>query len=173
MKTRRLAQTSLSHRAAVLTGAVLLLATQPVLAEVKVSGTQEAVRVSASEATTEEIFAALSKQFDFRYRFSASIGKRFTGEFRGSLRRVLTSFLEGSDYVLSHSKSGGLTIITFATDVSFSPGVPSHPPGRVPVLPLPDQQIGEGGMLATKPPENPREKGGPRRRTLNPEAPGG
>src|SRR5258708_24117716 len=87
-------------QAAVLLGAALAIAPTPVLAEMQVRGSLDAVRIEARDAPVEEILAALSRAFGMHYQLSTNLDKRLTGTYVGSLRRGVTRILVGYNFIL-------------------------------------------------------------------------
>src|SRR5229473_8486875 len=77
-------------RAAILLGAALAIAPTPVLAEMQVRGSPDAVRIEARDTPVEEILAALNRAFGMHYQLSVNLDKRLSGTYVGSLRRVVT-----------------------------------------------------------------------------------
>jgi hypothetical protein len=101
-------------RIAVLLGAGLAVAPAPVLAEMQVSGTPEAVRVEAGDALLEEILAALNSAFGVHYRLSVNLDKRLSGTYEGSLPEVLKGILNGYNFVL-YTDNGALAVTVAGT----------------------------------------------------------
>ena len=77
-------------RAAILLGAALAIAPTPVLAEMQVRGSPEAVRIEARDTPVEEILAALSRAFGRHHELPASLDMRLSGTYTGSLSRMVT-----------------------------------------------------------------------------------
>lgn len=90
--------------------ATFLLLWQPhARAEVVMTGTPEAVRLEANQASLREILAALENSYGVRYRASIDLDRPITGTFSGSLARVIAHLLDGYDYVVKVS-SGSVEI---------------------------------------------------------------
>src|SRR5258708_20462218 len=87
-------------RAAILLGAALAIAPTPVLAEMQVRGSPEAVRIEARDTPVEEILAALSRAFGMHYQLLANLDKRVSGTFVAPLPPVLTRILVGYNFIL-------------------------------------------------------------------------
>ena len=85
---------------------VAFLHAKPVCAEAHVSGKPDAVRVDAHDAAVDEVMAVLGKSFGLRYRSPASLSRRITGTFEGSLQQVVTRLLSGYDFVMKTDPSG-------------------------------------------------------------------
>jgi hypothetical protein len=73
------------------------LAASAAFADAQVRGTPEAVVVEAKNTSVEEVLKALSA-FDVHYRSSANLQTRLTGNYEGSLQRVMKRVLEGYSY---------------------------------------------------------------------------
>ena len=74
--------------------------TQPVRAEVRISGQMDALKVEAREASVEEVLAALRASVNLQYRTSDALNRVMTGTYNGSLQRVVARLLEGRNYVM-------------------------------------------------------------------------
>jgi hypothetical protein len=98
--------------AALLLGGVLATATTPALAETRVRGSPEAVRIEARDASVAEILSALSSAFNLHYRSSANLDKRLSGIYAGPLSRVLARILDGHNFVLkTDNRSIAVTVL--------------------------------------------------------------
>jgi hypothetical protein len=104
----------LCMRAATLLGAALAIAPTPVLAEMQVRGSPEAVRIEARDTPVEEILAALSRAFGMHYDLSAKLDKRVSGTYVGPLPRVLTRILDGYNFILK-SDNGNIVVTVVGT----------------------------------------------------------
>jgi len=120
----------------------------PAQAEARVAGTPDAVQIEASDATVEEVLAALSEAFDLHYQTSADLHRPVSGSYAGPLRQVVSRLLKGYDFVMETSPAGVLVAVygsgANANNSSFAPGAVSRPSG---VLPPPQglaAQQGEG-----------------------------
>ncbi|MEA2930298.1 MAG: hypothetical protein QOG38_2726 [Hyphomicrobiales bacterium] len=82
---------------------VLLLATQPGRAEVLLEGNAAAVRLEATQATVDEILAALGRTYNVRYRTTLALDRAITGTYSGPLAQVIARVLAGYDYVARSS----------------------------------------------------------------------
>jgi hypothetical protein len=83
-----------------------LLHAKPACAEAHVSGNPDAVRVDARDAAVDEVMAMLGENFGLQYRSPASLNRRITGTFEGSLQQVVTRLLSGYDFVMKTDPSG-------------------------------------------------------------------
>jgi hypothetical protein len=95
--------------APLLVTAILLAAlfhAQSVRAEARISGEPDAVWVEARDASVDEVMAALVASFDLRYRSPASLTRRVTGTYEGSLQQVVGRLLDGYNFVLRTGSEG-------------------------------------------------------------------
>ncbi len=81
---------------------------QSASAEVRVSGTSNAVNVETQGATLDETLRALQSSFKFRYQ-GAALPDPISGTYSGPLRNVIAHLLAGHDYIL-HTSSGELIV---------------------------------------------------------------
>jgi hypothetical protein len=151
-------------RIAVLLGAGLVVAPAPVLAEMQVSGTPEAVRVEAGDAPLEKILAALNRAFGVRYQLSVNLDKRLSGTYEGSLPEVLKGILNGYNFVL-YTDNGALAVSVAGTaNAPASQGRPASSSTQVvrqpsPVAPSAQASVSSSGVgaVARKGPSSPLE----------------
>ena len=129
MTRGRFAKTTFRRRLAlcarVLLAAVLIALILPhsARAEVRVSGTAEAVRIEARDATVADVLAALNAGLGLQFRSSAPLERRVSGTFAGSLRRVLARVLEGYDFVLKERAGTPEVVIVGAAKTGESHAV--------------------------------------------------
>ena len=98
--------------AAIALGVALATAPTAALAEAQVRGSPEAVIIEARNTSVEEILKALSGAFDMHYRSSANLQMRLTGNYEGSLRRVMKRVLDGYSYFAKIGDGGiDLTVL--------------------------------------------------------------
>jgi hypothetical protein len=71
-----------------------------VRAEVRISGNRDAVRIEARDAPVEEVLSALNTRFGLRYRSAGSLERRVSGNYEGSLRRLVKKLLQGCDFFM-------------------------------------------------------------------------
>jgi hypothetical protein len=76
------------------------------LAETQVRGTPQATVVEAQNATVEEILAALTGTFKVRFRSAATLDKRLTGTYAGTLQQAVSRILKGYDFVVKSGPAG-------------------------------------------------------------------
>src|SRR5216684_271704 len=113
-------------RAAILLAAALAVAPTPVLAEMQVRGSPEAVTIEARDTSVEDILAALSRAFDMDYQSSVDLDKRLYGTYVESLSRVLRRILQGYNFVLK-TDNGSIAVTVVGTP--NAPAVNPAPPG--------------------------------------------
>jgi len=129
-------------------GAVIAMAPASALAEVKVSGHPNAVRIEAQTASVDEIFAALRNSFGLRHHSRIKLDGEITGNYEGSLRTVLTRILGRYDFVLK-TVDGAIEIDVLglwrpSDAAAVSPGSPASklsralPASQVKMTKLPD-----------------------------------
>ncbi len=118
--------------------ASLAIATTPALAELRVRGSADAVRIEARDSSVAEILSALSRTFNMHYQSPANLDKRLSGTYTGPLSRVLGRILDGYNFVLkTDNGSIALTVLgppgaTAAVAASSAPRVvrkPAEGPG--------------------------------------------
>ncbi len=80
-------------------------------ADVKVSGDADALRIEASDASLEEVLAALGRNSGLQYHYPANLSHSVSGTFAGSLRQVLSRLLQGYNFVVESSESGTRVVI--------------------------------------------------------------
>jgi len=114
----------------------LIIATHAasVRAEVRVQGPASNVRAEARDATVAEVLAALTTRFGLRIR--GTVGdRRVSGDFSGSLRRVIADVLEGYDYVI-RTQGDGLEVIVMGTSSPNAVLPPVYAPPTAPTSKL-------------------------------------
>ena len=110
-------------------GVALATAPTAALAEAQVRGSPEAVTIEAKNTSVEEILAALGGAFDVHYRSSANLQMRLTGNYEGSLHRVMKRVLDGYSYFV---KTGDGRIDLIVLDAPrTAPSTGASPPFRV------------------------------------------
>jgi hypothetical protein len=95
-------------------------------ADIRVTGSADAVRVEANDATRSEILAALAGRFALSWRGTTD-SRGLTATFEGPLREVVRRVLEGYNYVIN-TRDDGLEVVV----VSPESGVAVPPPRPVP-----------------------------------------
>jgi hypothetical protein len=103
-------------------------------AEVRVSGTGQAVRLETQDATVGEALAALGAKLGLRYSStSLALTRRVSGVYVGSLGHVVSRLLEGNNFVLKTSPHGVEVVAILdsgATAMQSPTAVPSVPLGQ-------------------------------------------
>src|SRR5215813_9409598 len=69
-------------------------------AEVNVTGDSKAVQIEAHDASIEDVMAALGASFGLQYRGTATLDRRITGSYRGTLQYVIRRVLDGYDFIM-------------------------------------------------------------------------
>ena len=129
----RYSSPTLTSRAAIMLGVALAAAPATALADAQVRGSPEAVTIEARNTSVEEILKALSGTFDVHYRSSANLQMQVTGNYEGSLHRVMKRILDGYSYFV---KSGdGRIDITVLDAPRAAPSSGTSTPFRVVGLP--------------------------------------
>src|SRR5258706_9084702 len=138
---RTLGSPNFGMRAAILLGAALAIASTPVLAEIQVRGSPEAVRIEARDTPVEEILAALSRTFGMHYQLLADLDKRVSGTFVGPLPRVLARILDGYNFILkTDNGSIALTVVGTPNAAAVAPASSGPKAVRQPVAAAPAAQ---------------------------------
>jgi hypothetical protein len=75
-------------------------------ADIRISGEPDAVRIEAHDAPVDEVMVALRESFGLHYHSPASLSRRVTGTYEGSLQRVLARLLDGYDFVMKTDSEG-------------------------------------------------------------------
>ena len=91
---------------ALLAVALLACHSLPALAQVKVEGSADAVRIDVTNAPLRDVLAALQTRFGLRYRSNDALDAERTAKLRAPLRRVLARLLEGYDFVIAVTPAG-------------------------------------------------------------------
>jgi hypothetical protein len=137
---------------------------QPVRAEVRVSGQVDALIVETREAPIEEILTALRASFNLQYRTSGALNRVITGTYTGSLQRVVARLLGGYNYVMQ-SSAGGVELTVFGpggAGINASASGRPFEAGRRPlVAPVPPRPSGEQGWNGAAPVRPPRPPAAP------------
>ena len=156
-----LSSPSFRLRAVMGLAAALTVAPTPLLAEARVQGSREAVRIETQNSSIEEVLTALGNAFQLRYRSSANLAKQLSGTYEGSLPRVVARVLEGYDFVLRNN-NGKIEITVLGTRNAASgaalasstttpaKAAPSSPPGTA--VPAPALSTGNERSVPAAPP---------------------
>jgi hypothetical protein len=119
--------------AAIMLGVALATAPTAALSDAQVRGSPEAVTIEAKNTSVEEILTALSSAFDLHYRSSASLERRLTGNYQGSLQRVMKRVLDGYSYFARIGD--GRIDLTVVDAPNTTPATGASPAFRVVALP--------------------------------------
>jgi hypothetical protein len=111
--------------AAILVGGALATATTPALAELRVRGSPEAVRIEARDSSVAEILSALSSAFNMHYQSSANLDKRLSGTYAGPLSRVLTRILDGYNFVVKTDNASMAVMVVGPANTGAAPAASS------------------------------------------------
>ena len=87
------------------------LAAATARADVRVEGSEDAVRVEARDSSVADVLDALGASFDLRYPAAADLDRPVSRTFRGSLSQVISGLLAKYDYVATKAPSGEIEII--------------------------------------------------------------
>jgi hypothetical protein len=99
-------------------------------AGVLVEGTPAAVRVTADQAVVSDVLAAVTGNFNARYRSAIPLDAPAGPAYAGSFAQVIARLLDGYNYVVK--RDGQATeIVVFGRhgEVAIPPPAPSAPPG--------------------------------------------
>jgi len=110
--------------------AVLVSTVQaPALAKTEIEGLSDAVRLSAEDASVNEVLAALSARFNLTYTPAPELNRAVAGVYSGTLQQVLARILDGYDYVANVSVNGiELKVLGRSGSIARPSDVPP-PPG--------------------------------------------
>jgi hypothetical protein len=127
--------------AAIVLGVAVTIAPAPVLAEIQVRGSPEAVTIEARDTSVEQILAALSRAFDMDYQSSVDLDKPLYGTYVGPLSRVLTRILQGYNFVLkTDNGSIAVTVVGMPYARAANPVPTALPPSGDLRAPAPEPQ---------------------------------
>jgi len=101
----------------------------PARAAVIVDGSGDSMRVEARDSSIAEVLEALGATFDPRLRKTANLDKPVSKTFEGSTSQILSSLLDGYDYVATISASGKIEFawISRSSNSSGAPAFLSMP----------------------------------------------
>jgi hypothetical protein len=125
---------------AIALGVALAAAPSAALADAQVRGTPDAVIVEAKNTSVEDVLKALSA-FDVHYRSSVNLQTRLTGNYEGSLQRVMKRVLDGYSYFVKiGDRRIDLTVLDGprtapSADAPVLVRVVAPPPGAAPARP--------------------------------------
>jgi hypothetical protein len=119
-------------------------------AEVQISGETDAVTINASDASLEEIFAALNTNYGLEYNLPENIRRSVSGTYTGSLSLVLLRLLQGYNFAVETSASGtrvriydlsagsgsGISVARSGASELPAASLPPSPAPRLPAAPI-------------------------------------
>jgi hypothetical protein len=126
--------------AAIALGVALGAAPSAALADAQVRGTPDAVTVEATNTSLEDVLKALSA-FDVHYRSSVNLQTRVSGNYEGSLQRVMKRILDGYSYFVKVGDGRIDVTVMDGPRTAPSDGAPAlvrvvaPPPGAAPAQP--------------------------------------
>jgi hypothetical protein len=88
-------------------------------AEVRVSGNENDIALHANNATVAEILSGVQSALHIKILLKGSIPRQITGDYSGSLRRVLSRLMDGTSYIVSSNLDG--LVITVLAQTSSRP----------------------------------------------------
>jgi hypothetical protein len=99
-------------------------------AAVLVEGTPAAVRVTADQAAISDVLAAVTGNFNARYRSAIPLDAPAGPAYAGSFAQVIARLLDGYNYVVKRDEQA-TEIVVFGRhgEVAIPPPAPSAPPG--------------------------------------------
>ena len=107
-----------------------LAALQSAAAEVRISGTPDALKIEAQNATVEDVLRALQTSYSFKFQSANVLTSPAGGVYNGSLSRVVARLLEGQNYVIRNS--GGVVQISIISPNSARRPAASRQPQNQP-----------------------------------------
>jgi hypothetical protein len=83
----------------------LVLSTMPApaSAKIEVEGQSDALRLTAEDASIDEVLTALSAKFNLTYSSEPELDRTVAGAYSGTLQQVMGRILDGYDYVVNVS----------------------------------------------------------------------
>lgn len=119
--------------------AITLLACHnaPALAQIRIDGPADAVRIDVIDAPLHDVLGALQARFGLRYRSNDALDTMRTAKLNAPLRRVVARLLEGYDFVIAVTP-GGIDVLILqqsaATNIAMPRVVSAQAPA--PAVPL-------------------------------------
>src|SRR5215510_13450491 len=112
-------------------------------AEVNVTGDSKAVQIEAQDASIEDVMAALGASFGLQYRGTATLDRRITGSYRGTLQHVIRRVLDGYDFIMKTNVDDiEVTVLTSkAGEDRASAAVPPVPTSEIAPPPAPEHTV--------------------------------
>ena len=113
------------------------------LADAKVVGQPDNVRIDVNDSSVEEVLSALRSAFGLQYRSAVSLDRPLSGVYQGPLGRVLPRVLDGYDFVIKSAPDSVEVVVLkgqgaqAAAPLAPFGAVPVPAPAAVPVAPQP------------------------------------
>jgi hypothetical protein len=92
------------RRAFGLWAALICALALPARAEVHVTGSPAAVRITTNQDAISDVFSALAATFNVRYRAAVPLDAAANASYSGSFIQVVSSLLDGYNYVIKTSR---------------------------------------------------------------------
>src|SRR5262245_31506930 len=80
-------------------------------AATQLTGQQDELKITATNASVREILESLSSKFNLTYRLPPGVSGELTGQYSGTLNQVLARILDGNDYILEISDSAATILV--------------------------------------------------------------
>src|SRR5262249_55221437 len=124
--------------------AVALLAghSLPALAQVKVEGSADAVRIDVANAPLRDVLGALQTRFGLRYRTNDALAAERTVTLRAPLRRVVARLLEGYDFGIA-VRPGGIDVLILQQSAAGTIAIPRTLSAQAPAPTAPGTSSGQ------------------------------
>jgi hypothetical protein len=136
-----------------LVAAFLIGTLVPAAGKTQIEVESGAVRLSAEDATIDEVLSTLSPQLKVTCAPGADLNRTVTGVYSGTLPQILSRVLDGYDYIVKISDNGiVLNVLSRSGSIIRQPASPPHTAAQVPSAP---------------PPQNPRPNSVPGRVSSN------
>jgi len=144
-------------RAASLAVTLVLLGSVPAAAEVRISGTREALRLEGGGASLQEVLEALHRSYGVRYRGAADINRTVTATYAGSLQQVISWLLKGENFIVRSSDGEFDVVILGAEQPVRAAGGPAavqgaasqrQPTAQTASAPSGNWRDGDGNLIA-------------------------
>jgi hypothetical protein len=87
----------------ILIGTLLATTVRPVSAASEVQGDSDNLQLRVDNASTKEALDALSAKFGLIYKLPPDISRTMTGTYSGTIQKVLSRILDGTDYIVTRS----------------------------------------------------------------------
>jgi hypothetical protein len=106
-------------------------------AKIEIEGQSDALRLTAEDASIDEVLAALSAKCNLTYSSEPELDRIVVGSYSGTLQQVVGRILEGYDYVVNVSVERiELKILSRSASVAKPSTLPPPQPSQ-PVAPTP------------------------------------